>query len=183
MQNALSTRYARALVDSVVAPAAGLDPKQTLAELRTFSVMVRDSLELRNVLLSPAVSITKKRAVVARFAEALPLSRLVRNFLYVVIDRRRTDILPEIADAFELALDERMGIIRAEVKSASSLTEAQQSELQQQLSRVSGKQVRCDFSIDPALIGGVTARIGSTLYDGSVRTQLQVMRERLVAAH
>ena len=181
MQNALSTRYARALADSVMAPGTGLDPKQTLVELRTFSAMVRESAELRHVLLSPAVSITKKRAVIARFAEAVPFSRLVRNFLSLVIDRRRSDILTDIADAFELALDERMGIVRAEVKSAAPLSEAQQAELQQQLSRVSGKQVRCDFSIDPALIGGVTARIGSTVYDGSVRTQLHNMRERLVA--
>ena len=181
MQNALSTRYARALADSVMAPGTGLDPKQTLIELRTFGTMIRDSDELRHVLLSPAVSISKKRAVIARFAETLSLSRLVRNFLYLVIDRRRTNILADIANAFELALDERMGIVRAEVKSASVLSEAQQSELQQQLSRVSGKQVRCDFSIDPELIGGVTARIGSTVYDGSVRTQLHTMRERLVA--
>ncbi|HYP04916.1 MAG TPA: ATP synthase F1 subunit delta [Bryobacteraceae bacterium] len=181
MPNALSTRYARALVDAVVAPAAGLDPKQSLVELRTFSLMMRDSVELRNVLLSPAVSITKKRAVVGRFAESMGMSRLVRNFLFLVIDRRRTDILEDIADAFELALDERMGIVRAEVKSAAPLTEAQQAELQQQLSRVSGKQVRGEFSIDPELIGGVVARIGSTVYDGSVRTQLQNMRERLVA--
>jgi F-type H+-transporting ATPase subunit delta len=181
MQSALSTRYARALADSVMAPGTGLDPKQTLVELRTFGAMVRESSELRHVLLSPAVSITKKRAVIGRFAESVPFSRLVRNFLFLVIDRRRSDILADIADAFELALDERMGIVRAEVKSASPLTESQQSELQQQLSRVSGKQVRCNFSIDPALIGGVTARIGSTVYDGSVRTQLHNMRERLVA--
>ena len=181
MPQALSNRYARALADAVLAPNAGNDAQQTLGELRTVAAMIRESLELRNVLLSPAVSINKKRAVIARFAESIPLSRLVRNFLYVVIDRRRTDLLEEIADAFELALDERMGIVRAEVSSAAPLTEAEQSELQQELSRVSGKQVRCAFSIDPNLIGGVVARIGSTVYDGSVRTQLQNMRERLVA--
>jgi F-type H+-transporting ATPase subunit delta len=181
MQNALSTRYARALADSVMAPGTGLDPQQTLNELRSFGAMMKDSLELRQVLLSPAVSISKKRAVIARFADSVPFSRLVRNFIFLVIDRRRTGILHDIADAFELALDERMGIVRAEVKSASTLSEGQQAALQQQLSRVSGKQVRCDFSIDPELIGGVTARIGSTVYDGSVRTQLQHMRERLVA--
>ena len=95
--------------------------------------------------------------------------------------RRRTGILTDISDAFELALDERMGIARAEVKSASRFDRGPAIELQQQLSRVSGKQVRCDFSIDPNLIGGVTARIGSTIYDGSVRTQLQNMHERLIA--
>lgn len=181
MPQALAVRYARALADAVFNPKAGMDPKQALAELRTFSSMVRDSSELHNVLLSPAVSNKKKRAVVGRFAEALPLSRLVRNLIYVLIDRRRTDTLAEIGDAFEIALDERLGIVRADVKSAAPLSDRQQSELQQELSRVSGRQVRCDFSIDPALIGGVVARIGSTVYDGSVRSQLETLRERLVA--
>ena len=119
--------------------------------------------------------------MIAQFADSLPLSRLVRNFLFILVDRRRTDFLDEMADAFETALDERLGIVRADVKSASALNDRQQSDLQQELSRVSGKQVRCDFSIDPALIGGVVARIGSTVYDGSVRSQLETMRERLVA--
>lgn len=181
MPLALSIRYARALADAVMAPASGSDPKQILSELRTFNDLVQQSPELRNVLLSPAVSNKKKRAVIARFADSLPLSRLVRNLLYVIIDRRRTSTLDDVADAFEIALDERLGIVRAEVKSAAPLSDRQQAELQQELSRVSGKQVRCDFSIDPALIGGVVARIGSTVYDGSVRSQLENMRERLVA--
>jgi F-type H+-transporting ATPase subunit delta len=181
MPQALSNRYARALADAVLTPGGDGDAKQVLSELRVFSAMLRDSFELKNVLLSPAVSIAKKRAVIARFADTLPLSRLVRNFLYVVIDRRRIALLDEIADAFEQALDERMGIVRAEVTSAGPLNDGQQAELQQELSRVSGKQVRCNYSIDPELIGGVVARIGSTVYDGSVRTQLQNMRERLVA--
>jgi F-type H+-transporting ATPase subunit delta len=181
MPQAVSFRYARALVDSVIAPQSQVNPKQALAELRIFSGMVRHSAELRNVLLSPAVSNAKKRNVIGRFAESLPLSRLVRNFLFVIVDRRRTDLLDDMADAFETALDERLGIIRADVKSAAALNDRQQSELQQELSRVSGKQVRCDFSIDPSLIGGVVARIGSTVYDGSVRSQLETMRERLVA--
>jgi F-type H+-transporting ATPase subunit delta len=181
MPQAVSIRYARALVDAVMAPKSELDPKQALAELRTFSAMVRDSAELRNVLLSPAVSNAKKRNVIGRFAASLPLARLIRNFLFVIVDRRRTDLLNDMADAFETALDERLGILRADVKSAAPLNDRQQSDLQQELSRVSGKQVRCDFSIDPELIGGVVARIGSTVYDGSVRSQLETMRERLVA--
>lgn len=181
MPQAVSIRYARALADAVMAPESGLDPKAALAELQGFASMVAESTELRNVLLSPAVSNTKKRAVVARFAESLPLARLIRNFLYIVIDRRRADLLNDIAEAFEAALDERLGVVRADVKSAAPLNDRQQLELQQELSRVSGKQVRCDFSTDPELIGGVVARIGSTVYDGSVRTQLEGLRERLVA--
>jgi F-type H+-transporting ATPase subunit delta len=181
MPQAVAVRYAHALADAVVSPGSSLDARQALAELREFSSAVSNSTELRNVLLSPAVSNSKKRAVISRFAEALSLSRLVRNLLFVVIDRRRADILEEIADAFETALDERLGVVRADVKSAASLNAEQKSNLQQELSRISGKQVRCDFSIDPELIGGVVARIGSTLYDGSVRSQLEIMRERLVA--
>ena len=181
MPQAVSIRYARALADTVFNPHAGLDPKQALDELRTFSAMVQESAELRNVLLSPAVSNTKKRNVVGRFAESLPLARLIRNFLFVIIDRRRTDLLPDIADAFETTLDERRGILRADIKSAAPLSEQQQTALQQELSRLSGKQVRGEFSTDPALIGGVIARIGSTVYDGSVRSQLESMREQLVA--
>ena len=143
--------------------------------------MVRESSQLRNVLLSPAVSNTKKRNVIGRFADSLPLARLIRNFLFIMVDRRRIDLLDDMADAYETALDERLGILRADVKSASPLSDRQQSDLQQELSRLSGKRVRCDFSIDPALIGGVIARIGSTVYDGSVRSQLEAMRERLVA--
>lgn len=180
MPQAVSIRYARALAHVILNAEGGPDPKQTLAELRSFSGMVSGSLELRNVLLSPAVSNTKKRAVIGRFSDSLPLSALVRNFLYIIIDRRRTNLLHDIADAFEAALDEQMGIVRADVKSADPLDDRQQSELQQELSRVSGKQVRCDFSIDPALIGGVVARIGSTVYDGSVRSQLTNLREQLI---
>src|SRR5690349_17148613 len=99
MPQALSNRYARALADAVLAPGAGHDPNQVLSELRSFTALTTESPELRNILLSPAVSLTKKRAVVSRFAETLPLSRLVRNFLYVLVDRRRTALLIELVRA------------------------------------------------------------------------------------
>jgi F-type H+-transporting ATPase subunit delta len=180
-QHAVATRYASALADAVLAAGSGLEPRRALEELRTFETMMSGSVELRNVILSPAVSVARKRAVVSRFAEAIPLSRLVRNFLFVMIDRRRADALSEIADAFQNALDERLGIVRAAVTSAAPLNDRQQTELQQTLSRVAGRQVRCEFDTDPELIGGVVARIGSTVYDGSVRTQLETLRERLVS--
>lgn len=142
--------------------------------------MVKSSPELKGVLLSPAVSPAKKRSIVGRFAESVPFSRLIRNFFFLIIDRRRTDILGEIGEAFETALDQRMGVVRAEVQSAAPLSRQQQEELQQELSRVAKKRVRCHFSVDPQLIGGVVARIGSTVYDGSVRTQLEGLRQQLV---
>jgi len=105
----------------------------------------------------------------------------VRNFLFVVIDRRRADLLGEMAAAFEAALDERLGVVRVEVRSAVPLDTGQQAALGQELSKVANKQVRCEFFVDPLLIGGVVARMGSTVYDGSVRTQLETLRERLTA--
>ena len=181
MPHAVASRYAQALANAVLAPTSGVEPKQALAQLRSVEELVESAPELRNVLLSPAIATSKKRAVMGRFAEQLGVTRLVRNFLFLVVDRRRADILDEIAVAFEAALDERLGFVRAEVTSAAPLSDRQQIELQESLSRVAGKQVRCEFKLNPELIGGVIARIGSKVYDGSVRTQLQSLGQRLAS--
>ncbi|HYP12961.1 MAG TPA: ATP synthase F1 subunit delta [Bryobacteraceae bacterium] len=181
MPSALASRFANALADAVLSPGASMDPVRALVELRSFEQMVKDTPELKNVLLSPAVATAKKRGVITQLAQVASLSPLIRNFLFVVVDRRRAGILHDIATAFESALDERMGYVRADVRSAVPLSTRHQADLEQELSRVAGKRVRLHFQVDPALIGGVVARIGSTVYDGSVRTQLEQMRERLVA--
>jgi F-type H+-transporting ATPase subunit delta len=181
MAHALASRYAEALADAVLAPGSPVDARQTAAELRSIEKLIQGSPELRNVLLSPAVPTARKRAVIARVTEAGGSSRMVRNFLYVLIDRRRTDLLAEAIEAFEAAIDERLGLVHARVTSAAPLTELQRADLQQALSQVAGKQVRCDFAVDPNLIGGVVARIGSTVYDGSVRTQLDSLGQLLVS--
>ncbi len=181
MPQAVATRYARALVEAVLNPAAALEPKLAAEELHSFQEMLAGGSELRNVLLSPAVTASRKRAVVAKFAEMMPLSRIVRNFLYVLIDRRRILILDEIVDAYGVILDERLGVVRADVKSARPLSGEQQSALQVELSRISGKEVRCNYAVDEDLLGGVVAKIGSTIYDGSVRAQLNTLKQRLTS--
>ena len=180
MPHAVSTRYARALADAILESKSGLEPGRVWQELRAFADTVRDSAELRNVLLSPAVAPARKRAVVARLASAQEVSKLVRNFFYVLIDRRRLNLLDDIVAAYEAEIDARLGIVRAQVTSAAPLDEPQRTEMQTALSRVAGKQVRAAFDVDPALIGGAVARIGSTIYDGSVRGQLETLRTRLV---
>lgn len=181
MQQAVSIRFAHALADAVLAPNSGLSGPQAATELRSFESVVNQSPDFRTILLSPAVPTSKKRALVSRFAATLSLSRLVRNFLFIIVDRRRADLLGEMATAFETALDERLGFMRGEVTSAAPLSPVQQADLQQALSDVSGRNVRCAFSVDPELIGGIIARIGSKVYDGSVRTQLQSLGQRLVS--
>jgi F-type H+-transporting ATPase subunit delta len=97
-----------------------------------------------------------------------------------VIDHRRVHEIPSIVEAFEHLIDEHLGFVRADVSSATVLTSAQQASLQTQLTRMAGKEAKVKFKTDPALIAGVVARIGSTVYDGSVRGQLERLRTTLL---
>jgi len=176
--SAVATRYAKALAD-VTTSAAGLQPDAALSQLRSFESALAASHELQNALTTPAVPASRKRAVVARIADILKLSLIARNFLFVLIDHRRIALLGEILHSFELIVDERLGFARAEVSSPRELTESQRGAISSQLERLTGKRIRMRFAVDPALIGGVVARIGSTVYDGSVRGQLQTLGRRL----
>jgi F-type H+-transporting ATPase subunit delta len=184
MVSIVATRYAKALVEVVAERGSSLDPAAVLAQLRALEQLIAASPELRNVLLSPAVPPARKRAVVAKIAEisldpALQPVKVVRNFVFVVIDHRRVMDFSSIVTAFEALLDERLGFVRADVSTARPLGPAQQASLEQEISRVAGKKAKLKFSIEPDLIGGVVGRIGSTVYDGSVRGQLDRLRLKL----
>jgi len=176
---AVATRYARALVDVVTGPSAPVAPDAVRAELRSFLDAFQASEELRNVLASPMVPAHRKRALVERLAQPLSLSRTSQNFLFVLIDHRRAGLLGEILKTFETMLDERQGIVRAGVTTAKELAPEEQRMLEESLRKLTGRQVRPEYSVDPALIGGAVTRIGSTVYDGSVREQLRQIRARL----
>jgi F-type H+-transporting ATPase subunit delta len=179
MLSAVASRYAKALVEVAAAPGSASDAAAILAQLRAVGDAIAASPELRIALLSPAVSPARKRDVVTRVFGPLNLDKQARNFLFVVIDHRRVAELPAIVDAFEEMLDERLGFVRAEVLSARPLAGAQQGSLEAEISRMTGKKAKLKFSIDPALIAGVVARVGSTVYDGSVRGQLDKLRLKL----
>jgi F-type H+-transporting ATPase subunit delta len=179
MLSAVATRYAKALVDVVTADGSGIDPAQVLAQLRSIQQLMADSVDLRNALLSPAVSASRKRAVMAKLLEPLGVRLEVRNFVFVLIDHRRVIDFASIVDSFEALLDERLGFVRADVSSVQELSAAQRGSLEAQVARLAGKKAKLRFTIDPALIAGVVARVGSTLYDGSVRGQLDRLRTRL----
>jgi F-type H+-transporting ATPase subunit delta len=119
--------------------------------------------------------------VVGKIAERLGASRVVRNFLFVLIDHRRVPMLSEIIEAFITRLDERLGFARAEVRAARQIDDSQRAALVAQLERLTGKQVRLQFTVDESLIGGVVARVGSTVYDGSVRGRLETLGRRMTA--
>lgn len=179
MQSVVGSRYAKALADAVLAPGSGLDPAGVTAQLLGVEALLASAPELKHVMLSPAVASSKKRAVLAKLARELGLSRQVQNFLYVVIDKRRVGQLTEIREAFQAAIDGALGFVRAEVASAQPLNDTQRGQLQAEFEKVTGKKVRADYSVDGALIGGLVARIGSTVYDGSVRGQLEGLRRKL----
>lgn len=177
MLSAVSSRYARALVDVVTEPGSGIDADKATEQLRQVAAMIAASSDLKSALLSPAVSPSRKRAVVAKL---INVHAKIRNFLYVVIDHRRVHELPSIVEAFEFLIDEHLGYVRADVSSASALTAAQQAALQAQLTRMARREAKVKFKTDPALVAGVVARIGSTVYDGSVKGQLERLRASLI---
>jgi F-type H+-transporting ATPase subunit delta len=178
---AVTSRYANALADVVTASGAALDPQAAAIELRGFAQVVAESAELRNALLTPAVAPSRKRAVVERIVAVLGISRIIRNLLFVLVDHRRIAMLPDLATAFEAVMDERLGFARAEIAAGLELTPAQQTAIAAELERVTGKRIRARYGVDSALIGGVMARIGSTVYDGSVRAQLAAIGRSLSA--
>jgi F-type H+-transporting ATPase subunit delta len=177
--SAVVSRYASALVDIVTSSRAGIDPPLAIRQLRSFATAVQSAPELRIILASPAVSKARKRLVIRRIGEALGLERIILNFILVISDHRRATALPEMIDSFELLLDERLGFLRAEVSSAYELNDEQRNRLAAELAKLAGSQVRMRFAVDPDLIGGVTATLGSRVYDGSVRGQLATLRRRL----
>jgi F-type H+-transporting ATPase subunit delta len=178
-RSAIALRYANALAEVVTDPGSKLQPQALISELRAFESALQSSAELRSALETPAVSPGRKKAVVGRIADVLKLSRIPRNFLFVLVDHRRIAALAEIIQLFETVLDERLGFARAEVVSAVALGDAERLALTSTLEKVAGKRIRGHFSTDPELIGGIVARIGSTVYDGSVRGQLQALERRL----
>ena len=179
--SAVAKRYADALADVVTAAGSPLRPEDAVAELRGFDGALQGSPELQNALVTPAIANARKKAVVGRIADVLKLSRISRNFLFVLVDKRRIGLLGEIIQLLETIVDERLGFARAEVASARELSDLQRTALNTRLESLTGKRVRMRVKVDESLIGGVIARIGSTVYDGSVRGQLENLGRRLSA--
>jgi F-type H+-transporting ATPase subunit delta len=122
----------------------------------------------------------RRNRLLKEISDALGFDRRVANFVNILSDRGRLPLLEEIIDEYQTLLDQRMGIARARVTAAHPLDAVQQRELIDRLEQITGKQVRMEVAIDPSLIGGVIAQIGSTVYDGSVRQQLQAFKGRLI---
>jgi len=175
---AVSSRYARALAD-VIADAK-LDASDALEQLRSLVAAFQESRELREVWESPAIPVEQKHKVLDALAAKVGVTdRPLRNFIAVLIEKDRIALLAEIAVQLETELNSRNGRLDAEIVSARELDSEQRSSLVAELCRLTGKIVLPRYVTDSKLIGGVTVRVGSTIYDGSVRGQLQRIRQQL----
>ena len=182
MNGALASHYARALADAVFAPDSGLSPQDAVQQLASAVSLVLESKSLERSLLSPAVSRAQKAEVLGRFADELHLHRLIRNFLIVVVNHRRTKELKYIRDEFEAAVDERTGWVPAQITSAQDLHDSQKQEIERVLGTKLGKYIRAHYIVDPGLLAGIRARIAGVEYDASLRGKLDDLRETLVTA-
>ena len=175
----VNSRYARAFVDAVYE--MKLDAAAVLPQLSAIVDLVRDSPDLRHVWENPAIPAAQKRKLLDAIVVREGTTKAVRNFIAVLIDNRRIAALPEIAKQIELEMDRRLGFAEAQVTSARELSGEERRELETQIGRLTGKKVRARYATDGKLLGGAVVRLGSTIYDGSVRGQLEKMKERLSA--
>ncbi|HYU47939.1 MAG TPA: ATP synthase F1 subunit delta [Terriglobales bacterium] len=170
--------YARALADVVVG--SKLDPARLLQELRATESLLRESDPLRRVLDNPAIPGERKRAVLDAIAQRLGMTRQARNFVAVLTDHRRLPLFSDIVKHVEQELNDRLGLADAEVSSARPLGDPEKRLLEAEIAKLTGKRVRARYEQDTSLLGGAVVRVGSTIYDGSVKGQLARIREQLV---
>ena len=171
--------YARAFADVVTS--AHLDGARTLAECQQIVALVKESKELREIWDAPSIPAAQKRAVLDALVERSAISRPVRNFLAVLIDKRRIRFLAEIVAQFAHELNQRLGFAEAEITTARDLSPEERSTLEADLARVTGKRIRARYAQDQTILGGAVARVGSTVYDGSVKGQLERIRQQLMS--
>ena len=173
---ALARRYADALAD--VASARN-EVDQIDREVLLFADMLKSNSELRDVFASPIISLADKRRVLDALIERVRPGQMTINLLRTMLSHYRLQHLGVMHEQFRRVINERKGLVIAEVTTAGQFDRAQQDKLGRTLERMTGKQIEFKFKTDPALIGGVITRIGSVVYDGSVRTQLSQIKQRL----
>jgi F-type H+-transporting ATPase subunit delta len=174
---AVAGRYARAFADVVAEQK--ISPDKAVQELSEVATLVQESSELRNVLLNPGVEHRQKLALLDAIVKRIGATKLLRNFVAVLIDHKRILQIGEIAEQVKREVEQRMGIAEARVSSFRALSEGEKKSLEKQLTAVTGKTVRATYSEDSGLLGGAVVRVGSTIYDGSVSGRLQRIKEQI----
>lgn len=172
----VARRYATALADVVTARG---EAQEVQKELAAWEEMMQSNEQLLEVFRNPTIPYEQKRKVLTTLIARARVRPTTANFLQVLLQNHRLADLNEVNKRFAYVLDERSGIVSAEVTTARPVPQSSQEALRAKLAAMTGKSVRLSFTTDEELIGGIVARIGSTIYDGSVRNQLQQVKERL----
>ncbi len=170
-------RYARALLDVAVKEQADLELVEH--ELAEFADLFTQYPLLQKVLLNPAVPVPRKRAAVADLLAQAKFTPIVSKLVALLADRDRLVLVPDLLAAYRDRLLDHRHVVRAEVTTASELDAPRAQAIQKGLAALTGRTVMLATKVDPSIIGGLVARIGSTVYDGSVTRQLERMREKL----
>jgi|1185.fasta_scaffold62719_2 F-type H+-transporting ATPase subunit delta len=173
----VNSLYARAFADVVIS--RKLNAAQLIAQLEEISGMIKSSSDLRVVWENPTVPMSQKLKLLDAIAGESGLPKEARNFIGVLIEKHRLKVLPEITAQIKVELNERLGIVEAEISSTRELAADERTQLEAQLAKTTGKKVQARYERNPSLLGGALVRIGSTIYDGSVRGQLQAIREQI----
>lgn len=171
--------YARAFADVVTGDR--MDPAKILAEAQQVAAMVEQNKQLSEVWETPSIPAEQKRAVLDAIAKKAAFSRPVRNFVAVLIDKGRIKLLGEIVAQFAQELNQRLGFADAEITTARDLSKEERTELERDLESVTGKKIKARYSQDRDILGGAIARVGSTVFDGSIKGQLERIRRQLVS--
>jgi len=179
MSMAIASRYARALAE--VLGAQG-DFGAMQQELEDFAGVWRESDDLRQVLTSPTIPVEQKRNVLDAVIQKLGLSITAGNFLRVLLVNYRISLLEEVLEAFHKVSNERLGIVEVQVLYAQDLTSEEQATLRKKFAELTGKTVKMKFRREEKLLGGIQARVGSMIYDGSAQGYLDRLRGQLTSA-
>jgi F-type H+-transporting ATPase subunit delta len=173
---ASATRYARALFDVALKES---DPVRIERDVVSFEALMSGNAELQGALTNPAIPVAAKRKIVDTLARRLEIAAPAHKLLLLLADRDRLTLVPDLVAVYRERLRDHQQVVRAEVTTASPLTPDRAAQLQKQLADITGRTVEMTTSVDPAIIGGVVTRIGGTVYDGSLATQLAKLREKL----
>lgn len=172
----VARRYASALADVVLQRGEAREVQQ---ELVAWADMMQSNANLREVFANPTIALDQKRGVLKRLIEIARPRPTTVNFLKLLLQNQRLPELDQINKRFAAVLDDRAGMIAAQVTTARPVAPETQQTLQTKLRNMTGKSVRIEFATDPDMIGGLVTRIGSTIYDGSVRNQLAQIKEKM----
>jgi F-type H+-transporting ATPase subunit delta len=173
----VASTYARAFADVVLD--TRLDANRAIGGLRGIAELLTRSAELRRVWENPAVPAEQKRGLLDAIVRREGIDKPVRNLIAVLIDHRRVQFLTRIVEQLEKELNARLGFAEAQISSARELADAEKRSLEAQIEKVTGKKVRAQYGLDASLLGGAVVRVGSTIYDGSVKGQLERIKEAI----